>query len=306
MSERLSQNYASVNQTESPQDKKWYVSPYPNKKVGQIKLTLNNGKTYDYACRYPAAENNAAIVGYGYVFGTNTSYAPESVNTGCFGIVTGCFPSMAIKRNHAVEVDYLFGVDPDKKAISNCVKYLTLDVDQKYSFALRFNTDLEHVRPITYYIRTILAAASVLSFPSFASEESLEMAKAAVLKKRAVEEKVANWETCTQNHFDMDFYDTQVPYETKVLLDGKNVTSIDFLTKDYESVVNSDELTEYINKYSHLGAISIMLRGGFKNLMEAYLSVEPPIADYADEICSRLDGIGNQETFDLLKAYLSK
>lgn len=305
MSKELSQNYASVNQTESPQGMNWYVSPYPNKKVGQIKLKLNNGKTYDYACRYPAAENNTAIIGYKYVFGLDVN-ADEGKNTGCFGIVTDCFPSMTLKKNYAVEVDYLFGTDPDKKAISNCEKYLELDVDENYSFALQFYTGNGMVRPITFFTRTILAAASVISFPAFASEESLALAKEAILKERAVCEKMAllDWYGGIPEYIGMDFSDTQVPYETEILLDGEDVTTIDTMNNELKDIVSSDEVTEHVNKYAHLGAISIMLRGGFKNLMEAYLSVEPPIADYADEICSRLDGIGNQETFDLLKAYL--
>lgn len=270
-------------------------------------MKLNNGKTYEYACRYPAAENNAAIIGYTYVFGLDTD-ADESNNTGCFGIVTDCFPSMTIKKKYAVEVDYLFGADPDKKAISNCVEYLKLDIDQKYSFALQFYTGNGMIHPITFFTRTILAAASVISFPAFASEESLALAKEAILKERTVCEKMASLSWCggIPENIGMDFSDTQVPYETEILLDGEDVTTIATMSDNLEDIVSSDEVTEHVNKYAHLGAISIMLRGGFKNLMEAYLSVEPPIADYADEICSRLDGIGNQETFDLLKAYLSK
>jgi hypothetical protein len=55
--------------------------------------------------------------------------------------------------------------------------------------------------------------------------------------------------------------------------------------------------------YSHLGAISIMVRGGFKNLMEAYLSAQPPIEEFMEVALGKLQSIGHSRVYCLLKNY---
>lgn len=56
-------NYQSVNQTENAAEKAWSVSVKRQKTIQQATLTLNNGKAYKYASRYPVADGNVAIVG---------------------------------------------------------------------------------------------------------------------------------------------------------------------------------------------------------------------------------------------------
>jgi hypothetical protein len=65
-----------------------------------------------------------------------------------------------------------------------------------------------------------------------------------------------------------------------------------------ERLVSADSVQTYINRYVHMGAVALMVRGGFKNLLEAYLQTEPPI----DQVQLRkiLSGIGNGETYALL------
>ena len=62
-------------------------------------------------------------------------------------------------------------------------------------------------------------------------------------------------------------------------------------------------VNDYVNKYAHLGATSIMVRGGFKNLLEAYLSVSPPINEFITDALDILDEIGHPETYALLQKF---
>ena len=64
-----------------------------------------------------------------------------------------------------------------------------------------------------------------------------------------------------------------------------------------------ESVSNFVNKYAHFGAVSLMVRGGFVNLLNAYLSVNPPIAEFHDEMCQVLDGFGHKEAFEVLKAY---
>ena len=43
-----------------------------------------------------------------------------------------------------------------------------------------------------------------------------------------------------------------------------------------------------------------MVRGGFANLLEAYLSANPPIEEYRAEMRRILDGVGYREAYDML------
>ena len=68
-------------------------------------------------------------------------------------------------------------------------------------------------------------------------------------------------------------------------------------------ILESEQLQDFVNKYSHIGAVSIMLRGGFKNLLEAYLSVNPPIDAFYDEMCAVLSNVGHKQVYEALKDY---
>jgi hypothetical protein len=46
-----------------------------------------------------------------------------------------------------------------------------------------------------------------------------------------------------------------------------------------------------------------MVRGGFKNLLEAYLSVSPPINEFITDALDTLDEIGHPETYALLQKF---
>ena len=68
-------------------------------------------------------------------------------------------------------------------------------------------------------------------------------------------------------------------------------------------ILESEQLQDFVNKYSHIGAVSIMLRGGFKNLLEAYLSVNPPIDAFYHEMCEVLSGSGHKQVYNVLRSY---
>jgi hypothetical protein len=67
--------------------------------------------------------------------------------------------------------------------------------------------------------------------------------------------------------------------------------------------ISLDIVNDHVNKYSHLGAVAIMVRGGFKNLLEAYLSASPPINEFITDALDILDEIGHPETYALLQKF---
>ena len=84
---KLMTNYKSKNTQSKPWEQDWCISPLPGK-ITQAKLMLSNKKSFDYACRYPVAEGDVAIVGYGLPqYDYNASACESSTNTGQMGIV---------------------------------------------------------------------------------------------------------------------------------------------------------------------------------------------------------------------------
>ena len=75
----------------------------------------------------------------------------------------------------------------------------------------------------------------------------------------------------------------------------------DLSREEYFKVI--DKANIYVNKYIYMRAISIMVRCGFVNLLEAFLSAEPPIRDFNDEMIGYLEKTGNTEALDVLKTY---
>ena len=56
-------------------------------------------------------------------------------------------------------------------------------------------------------------------------------------------------------------------------------------------------------KYIHIGAISVMVRGGFVNLLKAYLGANPPIKEFYKTILEEATQVGAPEAIALLKEY---
>lgn len=313
MLQKLIQNFGTINTSDKPFEKDWCISPMPGK-IQQVRLTLNNNKSYDYACRYGVEEGAAAIVGYSLPY---YDYDPDDVlggaSTGCFGIVSQVLPTLKIKRSYAVEVDYVFIPSTNKRAITQCVKYLQFGPDD-YEKTLQFGKHTATIRPITYFTRQILAAASVLAHPKLAKPDDLELAKNRIILKKAIDTEMQELEHSPSGDIGMDFSDIQTPDpEIDKVFDlflPANKAQYDFKegllsngSELFPLVVFSDECIKHISKYPHIAAVSIMIRGGFKNLLEAYLSADPPIGEFYDEMCQKLDGIGYPEVYEVLKAY---
>ena len=306
----LLENYKSANLMKDATEKNWCITPL-SKKTQQVTLDLN-GKRYNYACRYDVQDEDVAIVGY--QFPAHRDMVVEaSPNTGKMAMVKGVSPTLTIKKDHAVEIDYVFSPNSDKNKIQQCVNFLLLDKGN-YATTLQFDKLLSPIRPIHYYIQRILSAVSILANSNLVTEDNINMAKKEIFEYKKMYSEMNNWAIPSLDVgvdlSDVQIFDSQIleafedieeafddwtwEPEDGVMMDGGDA---------FDDFVALEEVNDFINKYSHLGAVSIMVRGGFLNLLKAYLSTNPPIDDYYDELCQILEGIGHKEVFDLLKAY---
>ena len=65
------------------------------------------------------------------------------------------------------------------------------------------------------------------------------------------------------------------------------------------------EINEYVNKYSYIGAISIMVRGGLVNILKAFLTANPPIKGFSRELLEAVGNNGNMEAHKILNDYIA-
>ena len=305
-------NFKTTNTMEDACAKDWCISPMPASSLKQVAVKLHDGKTYNYACRYTATTESVALVGYSIPY--NSAIVEASVNTGEMGTVVDTFEKLSINRAHAVELDYVFNQNPAKKDLTQCVKYLDLGSDS-YNKTLQFGKEMAPIRPIIYYIRKVLSAASVLAHPKLVKAEDLEKAKNAILAKMVLDQDMARLEWGPPEYIGVVLADFQAPDESTLsifseisnVFENKEWRAIrgelGNMRNDVPKFVELEIVTEFVNKYAHFGAVSLMIRGGFSNLLSAYLSVNPPIESFLDEMLTVLDGVGYADTYEILKAY---
>jgi len=297
-------NYKTRNLFDGSVQMDWCIAPVMGK-VRQVTLQMNNGKSFEYACRYDAAEGSVAIVGREFPY--DVISADESPNTGAMGIVTAVLPKLTIKKRTAVEIDFVFNRNPQNTDLKQCADFLSGGCNF-YNKTLLADAP---IRPITYHIQKILTAASLISHKESVDEKLLELAKSTILEKKIIDPKMLTaWFApfdprigINDIHIpDPDIEEVLAKIEDEVGDDAKwyddGILDED---SDYaEEFISLEIVNNHVNKYSHLGAISIMVRGGFNNLLEAYLSVNPPIEDFLTDARDILQDIGHAETYALL------
>ena len=291
-------NYMSVNSVTDAAEKDWSLSGIFKKSVQQATVKLSNGKEYKYASRWPFEEGDVAIIGNSLA--QNYESIKQSGNSGLFGTITYTEPKLTVKRSVAVELDYVFTDKPSKKAITGCSKY----IEAPMRFAnVQYDKFTGTYFPLSFYIRRLLAAASVVAHPKLTTSDAIDEAKAYIRK----ELDFGDMELLSGGPWGPELYFT----DTQIHTDGKSLEELD--NYGIEPVYDTDEfdydndimenLNKYLNKYAYIGAISIMIRGGFVNLLTAFLSAEPPIDDFYNEMIGYLGDTGNAEALSVLKNY---
>ena len=296
-------NYLSINTSADAAEKDWSLTGIFKKSVQQATVQLESGKEYQYACRWPFKEGDVAIIGNTLL--QNYTVIEQSPNSGLFGVITYAEPKMTLKKSHAVELDYVFTENVSKKNITDCIKYLESPQDFN---SVQYGKFSENYFPLSFYIRRLIAAASIIAHPKFAVAEDIETAKKYIRKKQNLNEMellVGPPEAAGFNFKDTQI-DTKGKSEEYLKELGVNpqydmYDLMDFSSKKYNAMVKKANVD--LNKYSYIGAISVMVRGGFVNLLKAFLSAKPPINGFYDEIVDFLGDTGNAEALSVVKNY---
>jgi hypothetical protein len=292
-------NYRTINTTSNPEQYNWCLSTKIGKSFTRVGLKLNNGKMFNYACRFPIQEDDVAIVGKDVIY----SYAQElseAKTTGQFGEVVGVTKPFTGRKEHFAELDFVFTKEANKKTVSGCIDYLLLQGDKH---TLQYDEDVSPIYPITFLTRKLLAASSVIAFSDLADANGVEKAIEYIRSEQVISESMLDtgWANLEPSDIDLE----EIYVDDKGKNDNLGVDLyIDRFSKDREiDPKQYPVIKEYVNKYCFIGAVSIMVRGGFKNLLEAFLYAKPPIATFYNEMLELVCDEGNADCIEILKEY---
>ena len=308
-------NYKNLNSINSACDTqgKWCLSCKMLSTMQQATVKFSNGKSYKYISRFPVKEGDIAIVGNAFAMRYSNIYPLGT--TGMIGVVTEALPKVEIKRGHAAELDFVFSKTPDKKMITQCEKYLGIE---DYAVALQFSKDLETVRPVTHFIRRLLAAVSILANKDLAKADSVNMAMSCIQEKPVLDvDRVAKLDCGLPEYVGVNFAQTcfrsdyseywaLLKHNDEEDFDEEDFEEEDFEEEDFEEedfeeedfevepdlssmsehdffykVLSDPKMAELIARDSFFGAYAAMARGGFLNLMQSFIDAKPPYGDYA-------------------------
>ncbi len=267
-------DYLTINTTENAEKKNWCLTLKPAKPQKQAGLKIGN-KTYQYISNYDIQQGDVAIVGL----------KNQPKTQGEIGVVESTLDKVAIKKNYAADLAFVFTDKVDKKMIAACKKYIADDND-------KVDADGTNLYPVTFKVRKLLAACCVVAFPQFASKDDVKEAKEYIDDIQTL----LDIRAASYNSFELyDYYG-----------DGSPGVSDGWLSPDdYDDMEDEEQkvIDDEFNKRVFCDTVAIMLRGGFVDLLEAFLSVDPPIDGFYDELVGSAGKAYDPTAMAVLKAY---
>ena len=307
----------------------WYLSVKSPSPKQTLSVRFEDGKEYKYLGTGKVDVGDPVVIDYGGA----TSYK--------MGNVVKTEDGITIKRTHALKPLFTFSTDPDKTAIRKNAEYIvgmeSVDdikayfVEEYYSYS---TSNVGKFRPVDHLLSGVLNAISVVAFPELARDDALNLAKQFLSKEKAIPAFMFG-----PKYAKMFFGYSIVPFDEKiqdeVILTGfypgwdSYLKSFDFqaladMAPNFETTWGEDKLTfclyfdkgnsslekymakrkdfaEMTNELVFRSALSILIRGGFTNLLRAALSVEMPIKGFYQKLIEFAEEIGSTECSKLLK-----
>ena len=295
-------NYKTVNQQKDATSVDWCLSAKPGKSYKQATVLLPDGKEYQYGTNYATAESDIVVVGNIFPRGQNIDIK-SAASTGKMGVVTLVAPKVTAPGGKVAELDFVFSRKATKRMVGGCVDYLDGPVGYNNLLYGKFYVN-GCIHPVSISIRKTLAAASILAHASLATPDDVKKAKDFLAAPKEIGLYAIYCDISPEGYADIDFRDIQVD------VDSKNEDELESLNPDVcEGVYYREEkgefekINQYVDKYTNIGAVSLMVRGGFVNLLKAYLSAEPAIGAFYDEMLEAIGDNGYPEALALLKEY---
>lgn len=313
---------------EKAADEKWYLSMRPASPKQTISVKFEDGKSYKFLGTGIVNIGDPVIIDYGGA----SSYK--------MGNVDGIEDGITIKRTHALKPMFCFTTNPGKTEIKKNVagmKWLNRVEDAAPYFDLNEgadNTDKFHV--VDYLVGSVLNAITVVAFPSLSNADTVNAAKAFLTQEKSVPSLIFE-KQFTDPYYGVWFDILRRADSAEVAFTGfypgwkDELLKCSFLKADalkacgveaewdaketayylyFEDgseelaafFAGNEEFKTFTNELVLRSALSVIIRGGFVNLLEAALSVEMPIKGFYDKLKAFAKEIGSSRCYELLAA----
>lgn len=302
---------------------------------------LKTGRTYTYFTRTSLKVGDKALIGFHSFTPAWSSWyeifdeivfevAKTSRNIAAIVDLNG----NKVPKEDRVGLDMGFTNNVTKKVINDCEKFINIEE----SDLILISTNAEHTndflyfRPISRFAKRIVAAATVIAFKKYASEENITKANDILSTRHGFPMQIFDAKIFDPSYDDYwhtleleDVY-MEPDYESIKALKtvyGELIEKAPWLDddefpplyrlkfkfgygddknhKDDIDKIGYDALDEYINKSVFTSAMAVMIQADLKNLMEAFISANPPIDDYLDYMIEYANSLGAAEYVEMLK-----
>ena len=308
--------------------KNWFLSVKSASPKQTLSVCFADGKEYKYLGTGKVAEGNPVVIDYGGA----TSYM--------MGNVVKVEDGIKIKRDYALRPLFTFSTDPGKTEIrSNVIGMQKLEEieDVFNQFSQGENVDhSEEFRIVDFLILGVLNALTVIAYPDLSPAEKVVEAKAFLAEEKPIPGIVFG-RAFTDKYYGEIFAECRYAEFSEVILTGHYPgwkedllscgfwESEEFKNLEIDTDWNNEETAYFLyfydgsnamekyfseceefraitNELVFRSALSVLIRGGFTNLLKAALSVEMPIKSFYQKLIQFADEIGSTECGELLKS----
>ena len=296
--------------------KNWFLSYRKAAPQKALKIEFNDGRSYEYLSKVNCEVGDTAVID----FGGATSYS--------MGQVINVEKNTTLQPTRAVRPLFIFSDEPTKKDLK---VNATADKSVKeYDWAAEHRW--KGCCVIDHFVKNVLDAITVLAFPELVTKPDITAAKKYLKTSFKIPPVFFSSKYFEQIEFCELFGEGNISFsgfypgwfedfKSKSFFTadlGYECTLDNFVDKKYSQfnnykveyspnekklirILKSDpEMVETVNELVYRSALSILIRGGFVNLLKAALTVEMPIGGFYDKLVDYAKEIGSDYCYEVL------
>ena len=265
-------------------------------KINAIDVQLSNGKKYTYFTRYCTSNDDKVIIGTGHISSANIK-AEKSKNSGLAGVVVNNTSETSVKKQYAVEIAFSFSDKAESIHLYECVKYLDALGDLK---SMNATIIPDRIYPITFLVRKMLAALTVLQFSEFAGGYD-SIAREYLNAKHALPQEMLDLiEPCGGSISISDMSSTYLnEYSSSFSATRRDAENGYILYKAGKQgkISKRNELDAFIDHYVLIATAEILMRCHLLHMMKIYLENCEELRKHIEVLITMAKELGAEDFF---------
>lgn len=290
----------------------WYLSCMPVKPIPKVKIKFENGQEYIYKGKNTLKVGDVAVIGRG----CNTSFAMGEVTA--VGVAGG-------GKSHMSNAQYVFSANPSqdeiKKMSGKIFNYQDVDTAFKKLIPEMVCATV-NVPIVDIEIENLLFSICILAHEKLATPAAVKKAKGCLEKPKylcgelfglrmkerfyqvsgpCLQLDFSGYYPCWEEDFLAQPLCSTIDSQKSAYI-FENSICYEKCSNDLEKLINGNkEFSYFYNELIFRSALSLIIRGGFVNLLRAALGVHMPIESFYEKLMAFSKEIGSAHCFELLE-----